>query len=207
MSRQKVNSGWIFSSEQTTGTVVLEGTVVHTDVLLTGDALRVDGGGALAGERADYFVERLLVMGDVNYIPATANLTTRYNTMMNIRIGTINEESMAEMIQNQLWSNANAEFWGRILQDARVPAYADPKDTYNGAALVVDDGVTATVVKDKFGTLGPSTFMFDIQTRFSLQRELDQLIIAIGLDNQYFEDGAFIAATCSWKALVKEYRR
>lgn len=205
MSRKRVNSGWVYGHHSMTATSTLEGTTVGFDTLLSGVDLRIDGGVPLVGERADYFVERLLLWGELDFIPSTPAI--RYDTMCNVRVGTIATEEIAVMTDNLLFSEANSEFWGRILQDVRPAAYVDPAWTFNGVALVVDDGVVATERKAVWPTLGPSHFMLDIQQRFSLQREEDRLIVALCEDSNYFEEGNQVFMRIAYKMLVKEYRK
>jgi len=205
MSRKRVNSGWVYGHHSTSVTSAIEANTVGFDTLLSGSEVRIDGGVPLVGERADYFVERLLIWGQC--FCDLISPTTRANTMCNIRVGTIATEEIEFMRDNLLFTEANAEFWGRILRDEMVPAYSDPTYSFDGESLVADASALATQKKNIFPVLGPSHFFIDIQQRFSLQREEDRLILAIGEDTNYFAEGNFVNALFSYKMLVKEYRK
>jgi len=205
MSRKRVNSGWVYGHHSASFTSTTEGDTVGFDTLLAGSDVRIDGGAPLVGERADYFVERLLIWGQC--FCDLSSPTTRSNTVFNVRVGTIATEEIAVMRENLLFSEANAEFWGRILRDEMVPAYQDPTYTFDGESLVADASLTGTQKKNIFPVLGPSHFMLDIQQRFSLQREEDRLILAVGEDSNFFAEGNFGNCLFAYKMLVKEYRK
>lgn len=204
MSRRKVNSGWVYGEHSMTATAIIEGVSVAFDTLLEGQDIRFDAGAPLVGEKADYFVERLLVWGQLYYTPASLLAHSAY---CHVRLGTIATEEIAFMRDALLWSEANAEFWGRILQDGQYAAYFQRPWTFDGAALAVNTAPVADGSASIIDYLGPAHFHWDIQQRFSLQRQEDRLIMALSPASQQFVDGDQYTLNITYKMLVKEYVR
>lgn len=206
MSRNKrVNSGWMFGGGVLSHQDELEPLVVNTiETLVDGVDIRTGIPDGLALERAGYFFERLIIWGRV--VLVTGATLTEDTSTAHLRLGTLSTDAEPDEIGLELFSAENAENWGRILQDEVLTCYRSPTYDKEGSALVVSDTPTATSRQAYWQYKWPSTFLFDVRQRFSLQREEDKLVMAFGGTTANFNATRVIGGEYHWKALVKEYR-
>lgn len=203
MTRQ--NSGWLFETLDTAFEVSFSSQSKLSEIC-SGENLR-NGVAAtgLALDNADYYIERLMIWGQVFYTPNV--ITANPISMAHVRVGTLDRAHDAEVEENVLFATEPTELWGRVLQEAMVPAYRYPQWAFDGAALVTTNSEVATNVRPIFGMFGESRFHMDIQSRFSLQREEDHLVIGISPAPNYLVGGDEWTLFSQVKALVKEYRK